>query len=157
MVLLLIACRLPLATRSLRGWSKLVSNLCRATASRAGSSAGQFSSSSRANDDRFTTPYKICKLADEMQLCTAQPNTARDAEIMDSLLSTDFAASCQGLCSDALLQTCMLLILTAGNSREVHASLCIICLEIVSCACNYCSHSLGFTPPRSNAGQNEGV
>ncbi len=131
MVLLLIACRLPLVSRFLRGCSKLVSNLCRATASRAGSLAGKFSSSSRANDDRFTrTPYKICQLADELQLCNAQPNSARDAEIMDSLLSKDFAGSRQGLCSDALLPIWMLIISTARNSREVHASLCILCLKV---------------------------
>lgn len=110
-VFLLIACRLPLVSRFWRGWSKLVSNLCRATASRAGGLADKFSSSSRANVDTFTTtPYKMCQLADELQLCNALPNSARDAEILNSLLSYDFAHLCQGLCSDALLQICMLLI-----------------------------------------------
>ncbi len=122
---------LPLASRFLRGCSKLLSNLCRVTASRAGSLAGKFSSSSRADDDRFTTtPYEICQLADERQLCNAQPDSARDAEIMDSLLSKDFAGSCQGLCSDVLLPISVLLILTAENSREVHASSCILCLKV---------------------------
>ncbi|KAL0018250.1 hypothetical protein WJX77_005534 [Trebouxia sp. C0004] len=64
------------------------------SACRAGSLAGEYGNSYGANDDKITTPYKPCQLADELQLCHAQPNSARDAEIMKSLLSNDFADSC---------------------------------------------------------------
>ncbi|DBB18344.1 TPA: hypothetical protein ACH3X3_000001, partial [Trebouxia sp. C0006] len=80
----------------------------RAMASRAGILAGQHSNSSEAKEERFNTPYKSCQLANELQLCNAVPHPARDAEILNSLLSNDFHDSCQGLCSDAVHQTFIL-------------------------------------------------